>query len=51
MLHGEGADVEEAVGAVGHAGLLGPVQLAALDGARHALPEAHVRQGVDGYLI
>ena len=47
MLHGQGADVEEAVGAVREAGLLGAVEAAALDGARHAFLEAHVRQGVD----
>ncbi len=48
VFHRHGADVEEPVRAVRHAALLGPVQLPALDGARDALLETYVRQGVDG---
>lgn len=49
MLHRQCADVEEAVGAVRHAALLTPFELAILDRPGDALLEADVGQGVDSW--
>lgn len=46
MLHRQPADVQEPLGAVGHASLLCLVQLALLDVAGDAFCEAHVGQRV-----
>lgn len=50
MGHGQFARVEEPLGAVGHAALLGFVELTTLDVARDALGKAGVCEGVYGAL-
>lgn len=47
VLHGQAADVQESLRAVGHAALLGLVKLALLDIARDALLPAHIGQRVN----
>lgn len=49
MLHRQLAEVEEALGAVRHAALLALLEIAVLDRAGDALPEADICQGVNGY--
>lgn len=46
MKHGQLARVKEPLGTVGHAALLSPVELAALDVACDALGEAHICERV-----